>query len=111
MIESFATPDEIHVMRSRMEQLLHEFDCSTSSVFSTVNQVFDYYEICAPTSNCYPYALFVLMYTFSAFFVSLQQRLTDDYFLESAENISFFFEGIYNFYFCVLFYHLSKFSL
>ncbi|KAL0539602.1 hypothetical protein IC582_023818 [Cucumis melo] len=58
VIESFATPDEVHAMRNRMELLLHGFDCSTSSVFSTVNQ----------------------------------QLSTDDYFLQSAENISFFFE-------------------
>ncbi|XP_022957400.1 phytanoyl-CoA dioxygenase [Cucurbita moschata] len=58
VVESFASPDEIDAMRKRMEQLLDEFDCSTSSVFSTVNQ----------------------------------QQLTDDYFFESAENISFFFE-------------------
>ncbi|KAG6601643.1 Phytanoyl-CoA dioxygenase, partial [Cucurbita argyrosperma subsp. sororia] len=57
VVESFASPDEIDAMRKRMEQLLDEFDCSTSSVFSTVNQ-----------------------------------QLTDDYFFESAENISFFFE-------------------
>ena len=40
VVESFASPDEIDAMRKRMEQLLDEFDCSTSSVFSTVNQVF-----------------------------------------------------------------------
>lgn len=58
VIESFTSPDEIYAMRKRMEQLLDGFDCSTSSVFSTVNQ----------------------------------RKLTDDYFFESAENISFFFE-------------------
>ncbi|XP_022998431.1 phytanoyl-CoA dioxygenase [Cucurbita maxima] len=58
VVESFASPDEIDAMRKRMEQLLDEFDCSTSSVFSSVNQ----------------------------------RQLTDDYFFQSAENISFFFE-------------------
>ncbi|XP_022155193.1 phytanoyl-CoA dioxygenase-like [Momordica charantia] len=58
VIESFASSDEIDAMRKRMEQLLDGFDCSTSSVFSTVNQ----------------------------------RQVTDDYFFESAENVSFFFE-------------------
>ncbi|XP_022151735.1 phytanoyl-CoA dioxygenase-like [Momordica charantia] len=58
VIESFASSDEVDAMRKRMEQLLDGFDCSTSSVFSTVNQ----------------------------------RQLTDDYFFESAENVSFFFE-------------------
>uniref|UniRef100_A0A5B6ZUV2 Putative phytanoyl-CoA dioxygenase n=1 Tax=Davidia involucrata TaxID=16924 RepID=A0A5B6ZUV2_DAVIN len=46
-------------MRKRMDQLLDEFDCSsTASIFSTKNQ----------------------------------QQLTDNYFYESAEKVSFFFE-------------------
>ncbi|CAN1151544.1 Phytanoyl-CoA dioxygenase [Linum perenne] len=58
VVESFASSDEIESMRKRMDQLLQDFDCSSSSVFSTKNQ----------------------------------QRVTDDYFYESAEKISFFFE-------------------
>lgn len=58
VVESFASHEEIGAMRNRMDHLLHEFDCSTTSVFSTTNQ----------------------------------QRSTDDYFYESAEKISFFFE-------------------
>ncbi|CAN1151549.1 Phytanoyl-CoA dioxygenase [Linum perenne] len=53
VVESFASSDEIESMRKRMDQLLQDFDCSSSSV---------------------------------------QQRVTDDYFYESAEKISFFFE-------------------
>ncbi|GMY18611.1 phytanoyl-CoA dioxygenase [Fagus crenata] len=59
VIESFASPEEIDAMMKRMEQLLDEFDySSTASIFSTKNQ----------------------------------QKLTDNYFFESAENVSFFFE-------------------
>ncbi|KAL4612578.1 hypothetical protein ACB092_08G209900 [Castanea dentata] len=59
VLESFASPEEIDAMMKRMEQLLHEFDCSsTTSIFSTKNQ----------------------------------QQSTDNYFFESAENVSFFFE-------------------
>lgn len=35
VLESFSSPDEIEAMRKRMEQLLDEFDCSTSVIFST----------------------------------------------------------------------------
>ncbi|KAK2434292.1 phytanoyl-CoA dioxygenase (PhyH) family protein [Trifolium repens] len=59
VIESFASEDQIQSMINRMEQLVDEFDpSSTASIFSTKNQ----------------------------------QKLTDDYFFESAERISFFFE-------------------
>ncbi|XP_054809891.1 phytanoyl-CoA dioxygenase [Prosopis cineraria] len=59
VIESFASSDDIDAMMRRMEQLLDEFDCtSTASIFSTKNQ----------------------------------QKLTDDYFYESVEKVSFFFE-------------------
>lgn len=59
VLESFTSPDEIKSLRSRMEQLLDEFDFSSkASIFSTKNQ----------------------------------QQTTDDYFFESAEKISFFFE-------------------
>ncbi|KAK3004450.1 hypothetical protein RJ639_019572 [Escallonia herrerae] len=61
VIDSFCSPEEIDAMRNRMEQLLDDFDCSsTTSIFSTKNQ----------------------------------QRTSDDYFYESAEKVSFFFEGI-----------------
>lgn len=40
VLESFASPDEIRSLRSRMEQLLDEFDFSSkASIFSTTNQV------------------------------------------------------------------------
>jgi phytanoyl-CoA hydroxylase len=59
VIESFASEDQIQSMINRMEQLVDEFDpSSTASIFSTKNQ----------------------------------QKLTDDYFFESAERVSFFFE-------------------
>ncbi|KAL6189973.1 hypothetical protein ACLB2K_036374 [Fragaria x ananassa] len=59
VLESFATLEEIEAMRTRMDQLLHDFDCSAAaSIFSTKNQ----------------------------------QQLTDNYFLESVDKISFFFE-------------------
>lgn len=59
VIESFSSKDEIDSMIKRMEQLVDQFDpSSTASIFSTKNQ----------------------------------QQSTDDYFFESAENISFFFE-------------------
>ncbi|XP_019256737.1 PREDICTED: phytanoyl-CoA dioxygenase isoform X5 [Nicotiana attenuata] len=39
LLESFANPAEIESLRKRMEQLLDEFDCSsTASIFSTKNQ-------------------------------------------------------------------------
>ncbi|KAK2999239.1 hypothetical protein RJ639_022752 [Escallonia herrerae] len=59
VIDSFCSPEEIDAMRNRMEQLLDDFDySSTTSIFSTKNQ----------------------------------QRTSDDYFYESAEKVSFFFE-------------------
>ncbi|GMN38770.1 hypothetical protein TIFTF001_007995 [Ficus carica] len=58
-MELFSSGEEIEWMRKRMEQLLDDFDCSsTASIFSTKNQ----------------------------------QRSTDNYFYESADKISFFFE-------------------
>lgn len=39
MIESFASEDEIGGLRKRMDELLTQFDCSVSSIFSTKNQV------------------------------------------------------------------------
>ncbi|XP_009598680.1 phytanoyl-CoA dioxygenase isoform X3 [Nicotiana tomentosiformis] len=39
VLESFANPAEIESLRKRMEQMLDEFDCSsTASIFSTKNQ-------------------------------------------------------------------------
>lgn len=59
VMESFACPEEIEAMRKRMNQLLQDFDPSTTaSIFSTKNQL----------------------------------KLTNEYFYESAEKISFFFE-------------------
>ncbi|KAI9080464.1 hypothetical protein K1719_037578 [Acacia pycnantha] len=59
VIESFASSDDIDAMMKRMEQILDEFDCSsTASIFSTKNQ----------------------------------QKRTDDYFYESVEKVSCFFE-------------------
>lgn len=88
MIESFASEDEIEGMVKRMEQLVDDFDpSSTASIFSTKNQVLLY--------------LLLLL-----FFLKLksclcshapflfQQKLTDDYFFDSVERVSFFFEGI-----------------
>ncbi|XP_019434833.1 PREDICTED: phytanoyl-CoA dioxygenase [Lupinus angustifolius] len=59
VIESFASKDEIDAMMKRMQQLLDDFDpSSTASIFSTKNQ----------------------------------QQSTDDYFYESVEKVSYFFE-------------------
>ncbi|XP_027347129.1 phytanoyl-CoA dioxygenase isoform X1 [Abrus precatorius] len=59
VIESFASDDEIEAMMKRMEQLVDEFDpSSTASIFSTKNQ----------------------------------QQSTDNYFFESVDRVSFFFE-------------------
>ncbi|KAE9450937.1 hypothetical protein C3L33_17168, partial [Rhododendron williamsianum] len=59
VLESFSSPEEVNEMRKRMDQLLDEFDCSSSaSIFSTKNQ----------------------------------KHTTDDYFYDSAEKVSFFFE-------------------
>ncbi|KAL2344735.1 hypothetical protein Fmac_006020 [Flemingia macrophylla] len=59
VIESFASEGEVESMMKRMEQLVHDFDpSSTASIFSTKNQ----------------------------------QQLTDNYFFESVERVSFFFE-------------------
>ncbi|KAL5553426.1 hypothetical protein UlMin_040827 [Ulmus minor] len=59
VMESFSSAEEIESLRKRMEQLLEEFDhTSSASIFSTKNQ----------------------------------RQLTDDYFYESVEKISFFFE-------------------
>ncbi|CAA2995611.1 phytanoyl- dioxygenase [Olea europaea subsp. europaea] len=39
VLESFASPEVIDLLRKRMDQLLNEFDCSkSSSIFSTTNQ-------------------------------------------------------------------------
>ncbi|XP_057481716.1 phytanoyl-CoA dioxygenase [Actinidia eriantha] len=59
VLESFASPEEVDSLRKRMDQLLDEFDFSTTaSIFSTKNQ----------------------------------QRTTDNYFYDSVEKVSFFFE-------------------
>ncbi|KAE8719270.1 Phytanoyl-CoA dioxygenase [Hibiscus syriacus] len=59
VIESFASTEEIEAMRKRMDELLQDFDpTTTASIFSTKNQL----------------------------------KLTNEYFYESAEKISFFFE-------------------
>ncbi|XP_027098551.1 phytanoyl-CoA dioxygenase-like [Coffea arabica] len=59
VMESFSSPEEIESMRKRMDDLLDEFDPSTTStIFST----------------------------------KTHQHATNDYFFESAEKISFFFE-------------------
>ncbi|XP_074291080.1 phytanoyl-CoA dioxygenase [Silene latifolia] len=58
VLESFSGADEIVNMRSRMEQLLDQFDCSTSVIFSTKDH----------------------------------SHAKDEYFFNSAHNISFFFE-------------------
>lgn len=40
VLDSFSSADEIRSLRSRMEQLLEEFDFSSkASIFSTTNQV------------------------------------------------------------------------
>lgn len=43
VLESFASDEEIEAMRKQMDHLLDGFDCSTSSVFSTTNQVFFFF--------------------------------------------------------------------
>ncbi|GAB2296964.1 hypothetical protein Dimus_031068 [Dionaea muscipula] len=58
VIESFASPEEIESLRNRVDELLDEFDCSSSVIFSTKNH----------------------------------SHAKDNYFYDSAENISFFFE-------------------
>ncbi|XP_021733109.1 phytanoyl-CoA dioxygenase-like [Chenopodium quinoa] len=58
VLDSFANPDEIKSMRIRMEQLLHDFDSSSSVIFSTKDH----------------------------------SHAKDNYFFDSAEKISFFFE-------------------
>uniref|UniRef100_A0A7N0TKW5 Phytanoyl-CoA dioxygenase n=1 Tax=Kalanchoe fedtschenkoi TaxID=63787 RepID=A0A7N0TKW5_KALFE len=58
VLENFASRDEIDGMMKRMEQLLDEYDYSTSAIFSSRNQ----------------------------------QKKTYDYFYESAEKVSYFFE-------------------
>lgn len=76
-----------------MEQLVDEFDpSSTASIFSTKNQV-SYLITSLPFISyfsLFKFFLFVLIV-----FLLFQQQLTDDYFFESAEKISFFFEGIH----------------
>ncbi|KAB2620019.1 hypothetical protein D8674_036979 [Pyrus ussuriensis x Pyrus communis] len=58
VMESFASAEDIEAMRNRMDQLLQDFDCSsTASIFSTTNQ-----------------------------------KSTDNYFYDSVDKISFFFE-------------------
>lgn len=115
MIESFATEDEIQTMTKRMEQLVDEFDpSSTASIFSTKNQV------------TYLLTLYLLLFRFmfkvlcfsicsdSLFiFNPFQQQLTDNYFFESAERVSFFFEGIEIFilFYCKLGFLLSFINL
>ncbi|XP_031493371.1 phytanoyl-CoA dioxygenase isoform X1 [Nymphaea colorata] len=58
VVESFCGPEEIDAMMGRMNHLLENFDCSSTSIFSTRNQ----------------------------------KQSSDDYFYESADKISFFFE-------------------
>ncbi|KAL9246277.1 hypothetical protein vseg_019833 [Gypsophila vaccaria] len=58
VLDSFSSAHEILTMRNRMNQLLDDFDCSTSVIFSTKDH----------------------------------SHAKDNYFFESAEKISFFFE-------------------
>lgn len=80
-------------MMKRMQQLVDEFDySSTASIFSTKNQV---------TSNisCFHcgFHFQIGLLSFSPLIPALfflQRQLTDDYFFDSVERISFFFEGM-----------------
>lgn len=58
VIDSFATPQQLTSMRTRIQHLLSDFDCSSSVIFSTKDH----------------------------------SHAKDNYFYDSAENISFFFE-------------------
>lgn len=89
VIESFSSSEEIDAMRRRMDQLLDGFDHSAAaSIFSTKNQV-SLFSTSIPSPSTYSASL-NLSFCFCFLF---QQQLTNDYFHESAEKISFFFEG------------------
>lgn len=132
-MESFASKEEVNWMMKRMDDLLEEFDGSTSSVFSTKNQVFvslftfffciwvfvsfDPQQITmiwmvkwfdwilfSTSAGCLPHWLVIKEYTLQLgyqsinifYFSILQVKNSDDHFYNSAENISFFFEGKWN---------------
>ena len=63
VVPNFASPDEVAAMKARAEQLVEDFDPQTVSVFSTRRQE-----------------------------STLSAESARDYFLDSANNISFFFE-------------------
>lgn len=62
------------------------------------------------------FLLFIIYYFYEitfwkfilTFFFFFQQQLTDNYFYESADKISFFFEGMVDELFCLNFYFSSK---
>ena len=60
MLESFASPEEIDAMMKRMEQLLNEFDCSSTSIFSTKNQVL--YSILINQFHNFEFFIFIFYY-------------------------------------------------
>lgn len=43
VLESFSSPEEVKEMQDRMAELLQRFDGSSTSIFSTINQVYNIY--------------------------------------------------------------------
>lgn len=67
VLESFASPDEVRSLRSRMEQLLDEFDFSSkASIFSTTNQV-NIQSCSSPNNRFFVFQLTLLVSHFVSF--------------------------------------------
>ena len=77
-------------MRKRMKQLLDEFDCSTSVIFSTKDHVSFAFQNIILLSIWI--VLKLLLINWNGFYD--QSHAKDKYFYDSAEKISFFFEGL-----------------
>lgn len=94
VLENFASQDECRKLIHRMEELVDKFDPSTISIFSTSSDV-------SKRPRCGGglcvamlfYDQVVVVVTFQMVVQRASMCTLDDYFWESANNISFFFEG------------------
>ena len=94
MIEDFASKAECSELRERAEQIIDDFDPKTVSIFSTKDQVSVSQLSCPSNLACAPcmYHLANVKPMYSYESSRKQDSTTDNYFLDSANNVSCFFE-------------------
>ena len=100
MLENFASPEEVQRLRSKADELVDSFSPESVSVFSTKSQVM-MQRLTFVTQSCFgrkclhPHLRALqtqfLSIVFDCCFI-VQTKKTDQYFLDSASNVSFFFE-------------------